>query len=363
MRTSILVLVLAVTAAWAGLPAAALEQSTARAGRHVPGDTIRVAIEIAESSQGRIQPNACYRIDSLCKAQGWYDSIVTGADIDSADELDEYDVVVTGDIGQNDNDFKTYEGALKDWVRNGGGFVGLGWIVYGVYLQRAWQMDSIMAVSCTLDYRFLTSGQVRVTDSIHPVTQNVHDFSVQGHAEWAEAGLQSGAKALGDYALDSGEVSIAVREVGAGRSVYLGPIYFANFSGYANEPYYDDADAMLLLKQAIEWAAGEEESTGVSGPRTMPSLRAELSPAKPNPFVQTTTLRLLLSREQMVEVAVYNGAGQKIRSLVSGLRPAGVLNLTWDGTDEVGRRVRAGVYVLKVKAEGCTATQKVAVER
>ena len=53
----------------------------------------------------------------------------------------------------------------------------------------------------------------------------------------------------------------------------------------------------------------------------------------------------------------------RISALVSGFRPAGVLNLTWDGTDEGGRRVRAGVYVLKVKAEGCTATQKVAVER
>jgi hypothetical protein len=78
---------------------------------------MRVAIEISDSSSGRTAPNACYRIDSLCKAQGWEDSIVTGTDIDSDSELAEYNVIVTGDDGHNDNDFHVYQSALKDWVR------------------------------------------------------------------------------------------------------------------------------------------------------------------------------------------------------------------------------------------------------
>ena len=102
---------------------------------------IKVAIEISSGSMGRTPPNACNRIDSLCDAQGWEDSIVVGTDIDEASELAECDVVVTGDCGYGDNDFHDYEAALKDWVRSGGGFVGLGWIVYGVYRDSAWQMD------------------------------------------------------------------------------------------------------------------------------------------------------------------------------------------------------------------------------
>ncbi len=357
----VLLVMLAVTAARARLPAPALYEKMS-VGRSEQDDTIRVAIEIADSSQGRNRPNACYRIDSLCKARGWYDSIVTGTDIDSASELAGYDVVVTGDAGYNDNDFHTYEGALKEWVKNGGGFVGLGWIVYGIYRDSASQMDSVMPVSCALDYSFVTSGQVRVTDSTHPVTRNVHDFNTQSHGEWAIAGLQPGAAALGDYTADSGEASIVVRSVGAGRSVYLGPIYFADFGGYLNAPYYDDADAMLLLKQAIEWAA-QMESTGISGPRTIPRSGAGLSPAEPNPFVRMTTMRLILPREQPVEVAVYNGVGQKIRSLASGLRSAGVLDFAWNGTDERGRRVQAGVYIVRMNTNDYTTTQKLVVER
>jgi hypothetical protein len=320
---------------------------------------MKVAIEIDSASAGRIPPNACYRIDSLCKAQGWEDSIVTGADIDEASELAEYSVVVTGDVGNNDNDFGTYQAALKDWVRGGGGFVGLGWIVYGVYLASAWQMDSIMAVSCTLDYGFLTSGQVHVTDSLHPVTAGVNDFNVYGHGEFANAGLQPGATMLGDYDSAPGRASIAVREVEAGRSVCLGPIYFANFSGYSNEPYFDNPDAMLLLKQAIEWAAGDD-STGVAGPR-VPSPQTSLSEAVPCPFWFDATIHYSLANAGRARLAVYDIAGKRVKALVSGNLPAGAGQVRWNRTDDAGRTVARGVYFCRLQADGTSLSRKLMV--
>jgi hypothetical protein len=320
---------------------------------------MRVAIEVNESSAGRIAPNACYRIDSLCKAQGWEDSIVTGTDIDEASELAEYSVVVTGDVGNNDNDFGTYQAALKDWARGGGGFVGLGWIVYGVYLASAWQMDSIMAVSCTLNYGFLTSGQVHVTDSLHPVTAGVNDFKIQNYGEFANAGLQSGATMLGDYDSAPGRASIAVREVDAGRSVYLGPIYFANFGGYQNAPYYDDADAMRLLKQAIEWAAGD--STGIGGPGVTPAPMAELRGAMPSPFRYRTTINYSLPAAGMARLAIYDLAGKLVKTLVSGDLPAGAGQVTWNRSDDAGRSVACGVYFCRLHADGTDLSRKLVV--
>ena len=320
---------------------------------------MKVAIEIDSASAGRTPPNACYRIDSLCKAQGWEDSIVTGTDIDEASELAEYSVVVTGDDGHNDNDFHTYQSALKDWVRGGGGFVGLGWIVYGVYRDSAWEMDSIMAVSCTGDYGFLTSGQIHVADSLHPVTAGVNDFDIQSHGEYANAGLQHGATMLGDYTDASGQASIAVRDVGAGRSVYLGPIYFATFQGYQNEPYYDDADAMVLLKQAIEWAAGDD-STGVAGPR-VPSPRAELSAALPSPFHLRTTIDYSLAAAGRAALSVCDIAGKVVKTLASGNLPAGPGQVTWNRTDEAGRSVASGVYFCRLSAGGTVLSRKLVV--
>ena len=321
---------------------------------------LRVAIEISDSSAGRTPPNACYRIDSLCKAQGWEDSIVTGIDIDSASELANYDVVVTGDEGNNANDFHTYQSALKDWVRGGGGFVGLGWIVYGVYRDSAWQMDSMMAVTCTLDYNFFTTGQVHVTDSLHPVTAGVNDFNIQNYGEWANAGIQPGATMLGDYTDGSGQASIAVREVGAGRSVYLGPIYFGNFQGYQNEPYYDDPDAMRLLKQAIEWAAGD--TTGIAGPGSTPAPRAELCAALPSPFRFRTTISYSLPAAGRAALVVCDLTGKVVKTLVSGILPAGNGRVTWNRTDDAGRIVASGVYFCRLHADGTRISSKLVVK-
>jgi hypothetical protein len=320
---------------------------------------MKVAIEVAAGSSGRIAPNACYRIDSLCDAQGWEDSIVTGSEIDEASELAEYSVVVTGDVGSNDNDFTTYQSALKDWVRNGGGFVGLGWIVYGIANQLAWAMDSVMAVNCTGHYGFVTSGQVHMIDNSHPVTMGVNDFSVQNYGEYANSGLQPGATMLGDYTAASGEASIAVREVGAGRSVYLGPIYFANFGGYQNEPYYDDADAMLLLKQAIEWTA--LGTTGISGPGSVPAPRAELHGAVPSPFRFRTTINYSLPKQGNAKLVIYDLAGKLVKTLVAGTRPAGAGKVTWNRTDDAGETVARGVYFCRLQADGVNLSRKLVV--
>lgn len=359
MKTLVFVLMLAATMASAGPFAPDLHRNAAQGCWNEPTGSVRVAIEIAESSAGRTPPNACYRIDSLCKAQGWYDSIVTGTDIDSVSKLAAYDVVVTGDNGHNDNDFRTYQSALRDWVQSGGGFVGLGWIVYGVYRDSAWQMDSIMAVGCSGDYGFLTSGQVRVTDTTNPVTRDVDDFDIHSHGEYANAGLRAGAVMLGDYTADSGEASIAVLKVGAGRSAYLGPIYFGTFQGYSNEPYYDDTNAMRLLKQAIEWAA--TKPTGISGPRSLPVPRAELSTPVPSPFRYQAAINYNLPSAGGASLGVYDLTGKLVKTLVSGNLPAGTGEVTWNRTDDAGRSVAPGVYLCRLQAKRTNLSCKLVV--
>jgi hypothetical protein len=83
----------------------------------------------------------------------------------------------------------------------------------------------------------------------------------------------------------------------------------------------------------------------------------------PNPFTRTTVVRLTLPREMPVAADVYNTAGQKVRSLASGIRCAGVHSLIWDGTDAGGRNVQAGVYYLRMSAESGTVTQAIVLSR
>jgi hypothetical protein len=320
---------------------------------------MNVAIEIASGSAGRNPPNACYEIKALCDAEGWGDSIVDGTEIDNPSELADYSVVVTGDVGYVDNDFATYEGALKDWVRYGGGFVGLGWVAHGVAGANAWRMDSILPVSCGEGYSYSTSGQVHVIDDLNPVTQGVNDFDIAGYGEYPIGGPWPGATLLGDYSDATGQTSIAVRGVEAGRSVYLGPVYFGDFSGYGNAAYYTDANSRRLLKQAIEWAA--LGTSGISGPAAKPALRAELRGAAPSPFRFRTTISYSLPAAGRARLAVYDLAGKLVKVIASGTLPAGAGQSTWNRTDDAGKTVACGVYFCRLQAGGTNISHKLVV--
>ncbi len=325
---------------------------------------MRVAIELPSGSVGRNPPNACYALDSLCGVWGWEDSIVAGTDIDEQSELAEYTVVVSGASGSyGDYDHAVYDDALLQWLRGGGGFVGTGWLVYAVYrgAGAGSPMDSAMAVRCTGDYGFLTSGQVRILDTLHPITQGVADFSVYGHGEYANTGLWPDAFSLGDYTSAAGKWSIAYKTVGAGRSVYLGPIYMANFGGYENEPYFTNPNSVRLLKQAIEWAAwGGTVGTSEPGPV---QAQARLLNVCPNPATARVTISYSLPGTTPVRLTLYDLAGREVRTLVHSKEPAGLWHATWDRTSDAGVRVPAGVYFVRFEAGGTVQDQKLVVQR
>jgi hypothetical protein len=72
----------------------------------------------------------------------------------------------------------------------------------------------------------------------------------------------------------------------------------------------------------------------------------------PNPFRDRTRFRFELRFPERVELAVYDVRGRLVRRLVDGERPAGTTEVDWDGRDDAGRRVAAGVYWFRLRAAG-----------
>jgi flagellar hook assembly protein FlgD len=58
---------------------------------------------------------------------------------------------------------------------------------------------------------------------------------------------------------------------------------------------------------------------------------------------------------------VYDLAGRRVRNLLEGVFPAGNHAATWDGLDERGRHVPAGVYFCRLRVGAETATQRVVI--
>ncbi len=66
-----------------------------------------------------------------------------------------------------------------------------------------------------------------------------------------------------------------------------------------------------------------------------------------------TTLSYTLSEEATVRIEVLDANGQVVRTLVADeTQPAGQGFVTWDGTDDSGRRVADGLYRLQITAAG-----------
>lgn len=84
---------------------------------------------------------------------------------------------------------------------------------------------------------------------------------------------------------------------------------------------------------------------------------------RPNPIVQGTRIMLDLPRATHVRVDIVDLAGRRVRTFEDGALPAGTAVLPWDGRDGRGRRVAAGVYFIRMQADGDVRTKKAVVLR
>jgi hypothetical protein len=75
-----------------------------------------------------------------------------------------------------------------------------------------------------------------------------------------------------------------------------------------------------------------------------------LLPNFPNPFNPSTTIRYELQEKTDVHLAVYNLQGQQIQILTAGSQSAGSHQAMWNGRDENGRDMAAGVYICQLRA-------------
>lgn len=81
----------------------------------------------------------------------------------------------------------------------------------------------------------------------------------------------------------------------------------------------------------------------------------------PNPFVDAASLRFDVPRPQTVTATVHDVTGRRIRQLASGSRAAGAAVLEWDGRDDAGRQVPAGMYYWSVRgSEGMALSGRMA---
>ncbi len=88
-----------------------------------------------------------------------------------------------------------------------------------------------------------------------------------------------------------------------------------------------------------------------------------LAGAYPNPFNPSTQVEFVLDREGAVTVDVLDLQGRVVRTLLSQSLPAGTARVTWDGTDDTGRKVASGTYLARLRAGDRVATAKLTLAK
>jgi Calcineurin-like phosphoesterase/FlgD Ig-like domain/Purple acid Phosphatase, N-terminal domain len=112
-------------------------------------------------------------------------------------------------------------------------------------------------------------------------------------------------------------------------------------------------DSFTILK-------GTATGVPVSG---APGVSLHLAPGRPSPFERATSIAYTLAQAGTVRLAVFDVNGRRVRTLRNGDRPSGSHAEVWDGCDDQGRPLAAGVYFARLEAAGATRVQRLALVR
>ena len=109
-----------------------------------------------------------------------------------------------------------------------------------------------------------------------------------------------------------------------------------------------------LLKSSLGEQATAVQTTAAAQPA-----QHRLGDSYPNPFNPAVVIPLDLATDAAgVSLMVYDVLGRRVRQVWDGPLGAGSHRFMWDGRDEVGKAVAAGVYIYKVEIDGQVEAKK-----
>jgi hypothetical protein len=109
---------------------------------------------------------------------------------------------------------------------------------------------------------------------------------------------------------------------------------------------------LLYMGNAPDLGAFEStETASVLAHNNIPVLPEDFNlTSYPNPFNPRAVIKYDISRNEHVDIAIFEISGRKVIQLDQGYRTAGSHSLTWDATNTYGQQVATGLYILRIQA-------------
>lgn len=124
--------------------------------------------------------------------------------------------------------------------------------------------------------------------------------------------------------------------------------YTANITITSNDPA--EPEVIIPVTLTVGYVGSE--------PDVLPVV-TKLQGNYPNPFNPTTTISFAVAQTSLfVNIEVFNIKGQKVKTLVDKILPAGNHTIVWNGEDEKSKSVSSGVYFYKMKTRNYLSSKK-----
>jgi hypothetical protein len=235
----------------------------------------------------------------------------------------------------------------------------------GTGFSRSHDQFTVVVMSQLEVYGINHNGKVMLVETMFDATQLDLTKTYVGNTmgvllpERSEEVDQNGDGMM-DLALwyDIASVEPLVENISQGQ---IGEVWIADPIDPVGVHYQSASGVDYLVDDIFELGAPENlgggSSAGVGDTGKVTGV-TRLFPVEPNPFSASTTIRFSLVREEQVALHIYDARGMLVKTLEDRLMPSGQHQVVWDGTDNLGRRVAAGVYFTRFAAGAYRATEK-----
>ena len=105
------------------------------------------------------------------------------------------------------------------------------------------------------------------------------------------------------------------------------------------------------------WTVGAEWD-GTLDNEVVGPISFSLADNYPNPFNPSTTIEFSVAEPSFVNLSIFDASGRLVKTLVSEGKVADSYTVSWDGTNDSGVSVSAGMYLYKIDAGSFVETKK-----
>ena len=119
-----------------------------------------------------------------------------------------------------------------------------------------------------------------------------------------------------------------------------------------------DGDALLAEFYDAVWSVGDLWDGTLDNDMVNP-YSYSLKSNYPNPFNPSTTIEYSIAEISDVSISIYDASGRLVKNLISSQHvPGDSYQVSWNGTNESGTSVSAGMYFYKINAGSFVETKK-----